>query len=115
MKLDARFWRLAGGVAVLIVLAAVAVLLIPPYYENWKLQRYLDALAQDPAMSTKPPEAVRDNIVNRAAALGLPVHSDDVRVTRPDGALRVEVLYIVRVDLPVYTVDLHFRPAAGGP
>jgi hypothetical protein len=114
MKLDARFWRLAGGVAVLIVLAAVAVLLVPPYYQNWKLQRYLDTLAEDPALSGKPPEAVRASILNRAAELGLPVHSDDVRVTRPDGALRIEVLYIVKIDLPVYTVDLHFRPGAGG-
>ena len=114
VKLDDRFWRLAGGIAVLAVLAAVAVLLVPPYYENWKLQRYLDGLAEDPAMSTTPPDAVRDKIVHQAAALGLPVHSDDVRVTRQDGALRVEVLYIVKIDLPVYTVDLHFRPGAGG-
>jgi hypothetical protein len=114
VKLDQRFWRLAAGIAVLVVLAAVAVLLVPPYYENWKLQRYLDALAEDPAISTTAPDAVRDKIVKQAATLGLPVHSDDVRVTRQDGALRIEVLYIVKIDLPVYSVDLHFRPGAGG-
>jgi hypothetical protein len=105
---------MAAGVAVLVVLAAVAVLLAPPYYENWKLQRYLDALAGDPAISTTTPDAVRDKIVKQAESLGLPVHSDDVRVSRVDGALRIEVLYIVKINLPIYSVDLHFRPGAGG-
>ena len=115
MELDARFWRLAGGIAVLIVLAGVSVLLTPPYYENWKLQRYLDTLAADPAMSAAAPEAIRDNIVTRAVALGLPVHCDDILVSRVNGALRIEVLYIVKIDSPIYSVDLHFRPGTGGP
>ncbi len=106
---------MAAGVAVLVVLAGLVVLLAPPYYENWKLQRYLDSLAADPAISAKSPEVVRAGILNRAAELGLPVHGDDVRVTRPEGALRIEVLYIVKIDFPIYAVDLHFRPAAGGP
>jgi hypothetical protein len=30
-----------------------------------------------------------------------------------DGAVNIDVLYIVHVDLVGYTVDLHFRPTAG--
>jgi hypothetical protein len=37
-----------------------------------------------------------------------------VRVTADDGAVRIDVLYVVHVDMAGYTVDLHFRPTAGG-
>jgi hypothetical protein len=92
----------------------MAVPLLPPYLENWKLQQYLNELMDDPATAGKSPETIRANIVNEAGALGLPVHADDVRVKRSDKAFKVEVLYVVHVDLAAYAVDLHFRPAAGG-
>jgi hypothetical protein len=59
-------------------------------------------------------ESIRAAIVNKAASLGLPVRSDDVHVEVSLGAVRVDVLYVVRVGVSGYTVDLHFRPAAGG-
>ena len=83
-----------------------------PYFENWKFQQYLNDLSADAGTSTKSPEVVRANVVDKAGQLGLPVHSDDVRVTRDGQALRVEVLYLVRVNLGLYSVDLHFRPAS---
>src|SRR5438105_4037536 len=112
MKPRVQFWRVAAGIAVLLVMVAVGVLLIPPYVENWKLQSFINELAEDPAIAQKPPEMIRANIVNKAASLGLPVRTDDVRVTKSGDAYHIDVLYIVRVDLPVYTVDLHFRPKA---
>ena len=104
--------RVAAGIAVLVAMAAMGILLIPPYAENWRLQGFINQLAQDPATAQKTPEIVRANIVDKAASLGLPVHIDDVRVTRSGDGMKIEVLYIVRIDLPIYTVDLHFRPAA---
>jgi hypothetical protein len=108
----AQMWRVAAGIGVLVLMAAIGILLVPPYIENWKLQSFINQIAQDPATAQKTPEIVRANVVDKAASLGLPVHTDDVRVTRSGDALKIEVLYIVRIDLPIYTVDLHFRPAA---
>ena len=104
--------RVAAGIAVLLVMAGMGILLIPPYAENWQLQGFINQLAQDPATAQKTPEIVRANIVDKAASLGLPVHIDDVRVTKSGDGMKIEVLYIVRIDFPIYTVDLHFRPAA---
>lgn len=109
-----RRWRVAGGIAVLVLLGMIGILLIPPYFENFKLQGYLNDLASDPSTANNTPEAIRAHIVNKAGELGLPVHGSDVRVTRAENALRIDVLYVVHVDLPAYAVDLHFRPAAGG-
>ena len=114
MMSAARAPRLVAGVAVLLVLVALGILLIPPYAANWQLQSYVTELAGDPATAKLPPDAVRTRVLNQAAALGLPVHREDVRVTADDGAVRIDVLYVVHVDMAGYTVDLHFRPAAGG-
>ena len=104
--------RMLAGIAVLLGMAAIGFLLLPPYFENWKLQQYLNDLGADPGTAGKTPEVLRANVVNKAAELGLPVHTEDVRVLKAGDALRIEVLYLVRVDLALYSVDLHFRPAS---
>jgi len=108
----ANAWRVAAGIGVLVLLVLVAVLLVPPYYENWQLQRYLGALAGDPATPQRSIDLVRALVVDKAASLGLPVRTPDVHVTRSGNEFKIEVLYVVHIDLPVYTVDLHFRPGA---
>jgi hypothetical protein len=110
----ARVLRPIAGLAVLLILAVIAIILIPPYVENFKLQRFVNELSDDPATANLPPGAIRERVVARAAALGLPVHNDDVQVKQVHNAIRIDVLYVVHVDVATYTVDLHFRPAAGG-
>jgi hypothetical protein len=105
--------RLIAGAAVLLILVVVGVLLVPPYAANWRLQSYVNDLADDPGMAKLPPEAVRTRVLNQAAGLGLPVHGDDVHVGVTQGAVKIDVLYIVHVDVAGYTIDLHFRPTAG--
>jgi hypothetical protein len=110
----ARILRLIAGVTVLLILAAIAIILIPPYLENFKLQRFVNDLIDDQATASLPPEVIRQRVVTRAIALGLPVHNEDVQVRQVHTAIRIDVLYVVHVDVATYTVDLHFRPAAGG-
>jgi hypothetical protein len=105
--------RLIAGAAVLLILVVVGVLLIPPYASNWRLQSYVNDLVDDPTTAAKPVDAVRAEVLNQAASLGLPVHSDDVHVGVAQGAVKIDVLYIVHVDVAGYTIDLHFRPTAG--
>jgi hypothetical protein len=106
--------RRIAGIAVLVILAAIGIVLIPPYVENWKLQRYVNELADDPGTATLAPELVRAKIVSRATTLNLPVRGSDVEITRVQDAIRINVLYLVHIDVAGYTVDLHFRPTAGG-
>jgi hypothetical protein len=106
--------RLVAGIAVLLILIILGALLVPPYAANWRLQSYVNDLVDDPGTAKLPPEAVRARVLNQAAGLGLPVHDDDVHVGLTDGVVKIDVLYIVHVDVAGYTVDLHFRPAAGG-
>jgi len=105
--------RLIAGAAVLLILIGLGVVLIPPYATNWKLQSYVNALADDASTSKQTEEAVRAQVVREAAALGLPVSGDDVHVAISQGTVKIDVLYMVQVNVVGYAVDLHFRPAAG--
>jgi hypothetical protein len=105
--------RLIGGVAVLLILLVFGVLLIPPYAANWRLQSYINDLADDPATAKTSAQAIRTQVLNQAAGLGLPVHGEDVQVSIAQGVVDIGVLYIVHVDIAGYTIDLHFRPTAG--
>jgi hypothetical protein len=107
--------RVLAGLGVLAALVAVGVILLQSYLDNFEFQRDLEQIARDPVNLQHPAEIVRVKVVESAARRGLPISQDQVRVTPRNGKTRIEVRYFVRVDLPVYTVDLHFRPSAAGP
>ncbi len=109
-----RMLRKIAGITVLVIFGAIGIVLIPPYVENWKLQRYVNELVDDPGTAALQPEVIRAKVVSRAASLGLPVRDGDVQITRVQDAVRINVLYLVHVDVAGYSVDLHFRPTAGG-
>lgn len=109
-----RLPRIIAGIAVIVVLLVVAGFLVVPYVENWRLQSYINDLADDPTVSKRPIGAIRSDVLNEAATLGVPVHSEDVQVETTESGIKIDVLYIVHVDIFGYSIDLHFRPAAGG-
>lgn len=110
----ARLVRVTAGVLVLATLVAIGAVLVPPYAANFRFQRYLNDLIDDPATASLPPEATRTKILERASSLGLPLSKEDVQISHSQNAIRIDALYVVHVDIAGYTVDLHFRPAAGG-
>lgn len=103
-----------AGIAVLVLLVVVGGFLVSPYLANWRLQTYINDLADDPSVAKRPFGAIRSDVLNQAAALGLPLQSEDVQVVATQSGVKIDVLYIVHVDVLGYTIDLHFRPAAGG-
>ena len=111
--MNAPKWRIALGALVLAALAVFAVVLIPLYYRNYQLQEFVSDTAQRVENHTKSDDLLREWVVEKAAALELPVKADNVQIRRSADGLRIEVRYAVRVDFPGYTVKLHFYPRAG--
>jgi hypothetical protein len=107
-------WRLAAGGIILSALVLAAVFLAPSYIRNIRLQQFLADMVQQPETYDIPPAMVQARVANAAAQLGIPVSPSQVKVTREGNSLLIEVRYFVRVDLPLYTVDLHFRARGGG-
>lgn len=104
---------MALAAAIVLALVGFCGLLFRPYLRNWRFQTYLEQLAFGGAVPQRPELQIRADVANHAARLGLPVSPDQVRVTKSPAGVYLEVRYFVRVDLPLYTVDLHFRPTAG--
>ena len=106
-------WRVAAGVTILVLLVVSAVVLAPSYYRHFRLEQSLEELVSEEGGVDRTDAELRQQVIAGAAALGIPLREDQIRVSRSGGALRVEARYIVRVDVPAYTVDLHFRAGSG--
>jgi hypothetical protein len=104
--------RQAAGVAVLAILAFLGIRLIPIYYHNQELQQFVEDVTRRAAAPTTD-DVLRSWILDKAGELELPVVADNVRIQRTSDRVHIDVRYVVRVDLPLYTVDLHFYPGAG--
>ncbi len=106
-------WRLVTALCILGALAFLGIRLVPLYIHNLQLQNYVNDLAVRPDSMARPDESLRGQVLQKAQALQLPVAPDNVHILRTGDRMRIDVRYIVRVDLPGYTVDLHFYPGAG--
>jgi hypothetical protein len=106
-------WRIAAAVAVLAAMALFAVAFTPIYIHNLQLQNYVSEITRTVANPPKPDGDLRTLVLDKAHQLDLPVMADNVHITRSSEGVRIDVRYFVRVNLPGYTVDLHFYPGAG--
>ena len=104
---------MAAGIAVLAVLAAIGARMFPIYLHNLELQQFVEEATGRANTSATADDVLRTWVLDKAAKLDLPVKADNVRIQRESGRVRIDVRYVVRVDLPLYTVDLHFYPGAG--
>jgi hypothetical protein len=105
--------RQGAGIAVLAVLVFLGVRLIPIYLHDQELQRFVQDATHRPQAPTASDDVLRSWVLTKAADLELPVTASNIRIQRAAGAVHMDVRYVVRVDLPLYTVDLHFYPGAG--
>ena len=105
--------RIAAAVLILIALAIMGARLLPLYLDNMRLQSYVERITQDAENRTRSDDVLRVAVLEKAAFLGLPVKAENVRIKRSEDNMRIDVRYVVRVDFPLYTVDLHFYPGAG--
>ena len=106
-------WRIAAAVVLLAGLALFAILLLPIYFHNVQLQNFVADLAARADTASKSDDVLRTWVLDKAHELDLPIRSDNVKIAHSREGMRIDVRYQVRVDLPGYTVNLHFYPGAG--
>jgi hypothetical protein len=106
-------WRIIVAVIVLAALVLFVARFTPIYVHNLKLQNYVAEVAGRPGVQANSDDVLRTWVVDRAHQLDLPIHADNVQIARSSDGVRIAVRYQVRVDLPGYTVNLHFYPGAG--
>ena len=106
-------WRIAAGIAVLLALLILGCALTPVYIHNLQLQSFVASLTQGASSRTSPDDELRSRVLAKARSLNLPVTADNVHILHTPDGVRVDVRYYVTVNLPGYTVNLHFYPGAG--
>jgi hypothetical protein len=106
-------WRVAAAVAVLAGLLFLIAVFAPIYVHNLELQNFVTEIAARPDTASKSDDLLRTLVLDKAHILHLPVRNDNVKIEHASEGMRIDVRYFVRVDLPGYTVDLHFYPGAG--
>ncbi|MEX2263989.1 MAG: hypothetical protein WD696_18700, partial [Bryobacteraceae bacterium] len=67
------WWRILLGTAVLALLGFFAVHLVPFYWNNLKLQRFVEEAASHPENREKGEEFLKVAVLEKAESLGLPV------------------------------------------
>ena len=101
--------RRLAAIAVLLALLAIGGILIIPYAKNFQFQESLDQIVDQ----AKDADSLRAAAVDRAAALGLPLRGSDIKVIpQARGGFRAEAIYLIRIDIGFYAVDLHFHPSS---
>jgi hypothetical protein len=98
-------WRLIAGVAVMGILIALLVTAGLVYVDNFRFDKYMRALAEEPGSAALSDAVLMGNILDRAKQLDLPVHRNDVTITRIDGRPHIRIArygvqtYLGRMDL----------------
>jgi hypothetical protein len=106
------WWRIAAAIVVLAGLVFILAMFAPIYLGNLQLRRYVSDLTQTVETQQISDDLIRTRIAAKAHDLNLPVREENVHVLHTPGRTDVQVRYSVRVNLPGYTVDLHFNPGA---
>jgi hypothetical protein len=100
-------WRLIGGLAVLGTLVALLILAGLVYLDDFRLDRYMRDLAEQPGLSDA---ALTIEILNRAQQLALPLSPGDIEITHPAGKPHIRIEKFT-VQTNVVKLDLRL-PAA---
>ena len=95
-------WRMGAAGVVLLGLGWLGAVGVPVYWRNLELEKFLHG--SRPASE----QALRQSILDKGHSLGLEIAPDHLQIRGAPGT-GTEVRYVVRVSLPLYTVDLHFK------
>ncbi len=100
------------GVAVVVGGTYCGYLLIPPYFNNYQLQDYIESEARLNTYTTKSEQDIKDGVLKQARNMDIPLPPENITIVRGTGELQISCSYTVHVDLPGYPLDLKFAPTS---
>ena len=98
--------------AIVIGVVYVAYVMGPPYFNNYQFQDDLNTEVRFLQNAGKTDEDIKAEVVKKASDDGIVITPQQVRITRANKTITVEVIYTVHVDLPGYSTDMNFHPTA---
>jgi hypothetical protein len=95
----------------LVVIAFVAIKLVPPYFSNYQLQDGIQNIALIASYNPITEEEILHNVISRASSVGIDLTPKQVTVHKGAGTVIIVVSYMVTVDLFVKRIDIQFEPS----
>jgi hypothetical protein len=74
----------------------------------FSFHRFVSNLTHNVGIGDRSGDDLLGMVLAKARSLNLPVTASDVQIMRSGGEVRIVFRYVVKVDLPGYTVELHF-------
>jgi hypothetical protein len=99
---------------VLILLLFAGAQYVPGYFAALQFNDYVRQEVKFAVTSRKTPESIRDEALEKANELGIPLSKNDFRITRRGPAFQMEIDYHWPINLRVYQQDLAFHVSETG-
>jgi hypothetical protein len=99
---------------VLILLMVALTQYAPGYFAALQFNDYVRQEVKYAISARKTPEAVRDEVVDKAKDLGIPLTKKEVHITRRGPAFNMVIDYHWPVDMKVYQQVLNFHVDESG-
>jgi hypothetical protein len=87
---------------------------VPGYIAAYQFNDYVRQEVKYAVPSRKTPEAIRQDLLEKATELGIPLDKQDVSITRRGPAFNVEIEYHWPIDMKVYHQELVFHVNESG-
>jgi uncharacterized protein DUF4845 len=102
--------KLKGLIFLGVVVAGLYVAwnMVPPYFNNYRLQDDLDDIARRNSYTQTTEEGVKQIVIAKAKANDVTLKEEQITVTRNSDGLGITVHYSVHLDMVVRPVDLDF-------
>ena len=98
------------GLAIIGFALYAAYLLLPHYIANYQLEDTIDSVARFGSVNFRATdEGMRENVLQEARVLDIPLQPEDVHVRRVYGEVLIWCDYSVHVDMPFHPMDLDFE------
>jgi hypothetical protein len=106
--------RIKAFLAFGIVLAFIYVCYVmgPPYFSNYQFQDDLKTEIRFLQNDHQSDEDIKARVIKKALDEGLTLTPEQIKITRFNKTITVDVNYSVHVDMPGYSTDLEFHPTA---
>ena len=101
------------GIVILAIVGLIAYRMIPVKIKAAELR---DTIVDEAKSAGRHSDKrIRSAINTKAEQLGLPVHDDDISISRKAQVIRIEVAYTVPIEFPGYTYQWNFRHKTENP
>ncbi len=100
------------GIGLVVVAFYLMYLLVPPYFNNYRLDDWMASESRLGTYGNKSADAIRDDVVKKALEYDIVLRPEQVLVQQDGRNTRISADYTVHVDIPFYPMDLRFTPGA---